>query len=135
MSWSRTASLVAGASALLLATALPATAATGHLYTALAHNSKGWRYHRTPSTTADKDFYKPGFNASSWKKGQEGFGDDTGECSWNNPSQVKTIWNVATDLLVRPPVTLPAHAKSVHVYGTIDNDAHVYFNGHLVQYV
>jgi hypothetical protein len=32
-------------------------------------------------------------------------------------------------------VKIPAKAKSVRIKGTVDNDAYVYLNGHLLQHV
>jgi Neprosin len=100
----------------------------------LPFGSKGWR-HKQVRPGAIPHFFKPGFNASHWPKGREGFGTDQGPCPWNTPADVHTPWDVNTDMLVRHRLDLPGDALDVHITGTIDNDAHVYLNGHLLQFV
>ncbi len=100
----------------------------------LHYESKGWKY-RQVKPGEDHGFYKPRFDDRGWKDGQEGFGTTDDECVWNNSHYVKTPWTPNTDMLVRHTVDIPGDAKDVHIRGTIDNDAHVYLNGHLLQYV
>ncbi|MEO3810334.1 hypothetical protein ABGB17_15135 [Sphaerisporangium sp. B11E5] len=135
--------LLAGfaASAVMTATALstPASAfasdtggARQVVVTALDYNSTGWAYLQVPPAGNVPLFYEPGFDDSTWKRGQAGFGTPVG-CPVNNPANVKTPWAVNTDILVRHWVHIPRDAQRVRIQGTIDNDAQVYFNGHLVQ--
>jgi hypothetical protein len=100
--------------------------------TALGYNSTDWTYRQVAPGADAPLFYEQGFDDSAWPTGQEGFGTSTG-CSFNNPANVKTPWAVNTDMLVRHWVHIPRDAQQVHIEGTIDNDARVYFNGHLVQ--
>lgn len=102
--------------------------------TALGYNSTDWRYLQVPPAANAPLFYHRNFDDSGWPTGQEGFGTGTG-CAWNNPANVKTPWALNTDILVRHWVHIPRNALQVRVEGTIDNDAQVYFNGHLVQAV
>jgi parallel beta-helix repeat protein len=102
--------------------------------TALGSKSSGWRY-MVVSYGADPTFYVPGLNDSRWLAGREGFGTTGGECRWNNTRDVKTAWAKYTDILVRHGLSIPEDASDIRVHGTIDNDASVYFNGHLVQAV
>ncbi|WP_433257774.1 hypothetical protein ACQPYK_21480 [Streptosporangium sp. CA-135522] len=100
--------------------------------TVLDYNSTGWTYLQVPPATDVPLFYERGFDDSAWRRGQEGFGTATG-CSFNNPVNVKTPWAVNTDILVRHWLHIPRDAQQVRIQGTIDNDAQVYLNGHLVQ--
>lgn len=124
------------ACSLLAATVLPASASPARAHqtvvTALGYNSTDWKYIQVPPATDEPLFYERNFDDSLWPTGQEGFGTARG-CSWNNPANVKTPWAVNTDILVRHWLHIPRDARQVRIQGTIDNDAHVYFNGHLVQ--
>ncbi|GAA2904156.1 hypothetical protein GCM10010517_70180 [Streptosporangium fragile] len=100
--------------------------------TALDYNSTGWTYLQVPSAADVPLFYERGFDDSTWQTGQSGFGTATG-CSFNNPTNVKTPWAVNTDILVRHWFHIPRDAQQVRIQGTVDNDAQVYLNGHLVQ--
>ncbi|MEV4115745.1 hypothetical protein [Nonomuraea sp. NPDC049695] len=102
--------------------------------TELDYNSTGWRYRQVPPATDVPLFYERGFDDSEWETGQAGFGTASG-CSFNNPENVKTSWARNTDILVRHWLHLPRDAQQVRIQGTIDNDAQVYLNGHLVQSV
>ncbi|HEX6468452.1 MAG TPA: hypothetical protein VF069_05100 [Streptosporangiaceae bacterium] len=133
------AGLVAGSALTVLALSTPAPAAASPaksaratVVTALDYNSTDWTYRQVPPGADAPQFYERSFDDSTWATGQEGFGTRTG-CSFNNPTNVKTPWAVNTDLLVRHWIHLPRDAQEVHIEGTIDNDARVYFNGHLVQ--
>ena len=131
--------LVAGSLLTAMAVSGPASAAASSarsaqqtIVTVLGFNSTDWTYRQVPPESNAPLFYERGFDDSSWATGQEGFGTATG-CPFNNPANVKTPWAVNTDLLVRHWVHLPRDAQQVRIEGTIDNDARVYFNGHLVQ--
>ncbi|MEV8638278.1 hypothetical protein AB0395_42155 [Streptosporangium sp. NPDC051023] len=100
--------------------------------TALDYNSTDWTYLQVPPAIDVPLFYERGFDDSSWRTGQEGFGTATG-CAFNNPGNVKTPWAVNTDILVRHWLHIPRDAQQVRIQGTVDNDAQVYLNGHLVQ--
>ncbi|WP_432928524.1 hypothetical protein ACQPZZ_02450 [Microbispora sp. CA-135349] len=117
------------------ATAAQAANARSYVVTALGYNSTGWTYRQVPATTQVPDFAERGFDDSAWPTGQAGFGTTNGTCSWNNPANVKTPWAVNTDILVRHWLHLPRDAQEVRIQGTVDNDAQVYFNGHLLQSV
>jgi hypothetical protein len=99
----------------------------------LPYQSTGWRY-RQVASNGDSGFQEPSYNVSKWAVGQAGFGTTGGTCPWNNTTDVHTPWDADTDMLVRHWLTIPADATKVHIAGTIDNNAHVYVNGHLVQY-
>jgi hypothetical protein len=131
------------ASSLLAATALsvpapaaafaaPATSARAATVTALGFNSTDWTYRQVQPAADAPAFYERGFDDSGWPNGREGFGTGTG-CPFNTPANVHTAWAPNTDLLVRHWIHLPRDAQEVRIEGTIDNDARVYFNGHLVQ--
>jgi hypothetical protein len=110
-----------------------AQSARATVVTALGYNSTDWRYRQVPPATDAPLFFERGFDDSGWSTGQAGFGTTNGTCSWNNPTNVKTPWAVNTDMLVRHWVHIPRDAQQVRIQGTVDNDARVYFNGHLVQ--
>ncbi|WP_433499111.1 hypothetical protein ACQP1K_01775 [Sphaerimonospora sp. CA-214678] len=122
--------------AMAVSVAAPASAAQSNaddtVVTALDYNSTGWRYLQVPPSTEAPTFYERGFDDSAWKAGQSGFGTATG-CSFNTPANVKTPWAVNTDILVRHWLHIPRDAEQVRIQGTVDNDAKVYLNGHLVQ--
>jgi hypothetical protein len=110
---------------------VPAPARAANV-TALGYNSTGWTYRQVPPGTDEPAFYERGFDDSDWPAGREGFGTRAG-CSFNTPENVHTAWAPNTDMLVRHWVHIPRDAQQVRIEGTIDNDARVYFNGHLVQ--
>jgi hypothetical protein len=112
----------------------PAPAVREVTVTVLPYGSKDWKYQQV-AWGDDPRFYEPGFNDNSWPYGQEGFGTTGGPCAWNNPTDVKTHWDLNTDMLVRHTLIIPSDAKDVRISGTIDNDATVYLNGHQLQYV
>jgi hypothetical protein len=114
------------------ASAVPPKDARATVVTALGFNSTDWTYRQVPPAADEPMFYQRYFDDSSWPTGQEGFGTSTG-CSFNNPANVHTGWAPNTDMLVRHWVHIPRDAQQVHIEGTIDNDARVYFNGSLVQ--
>lgn len=120
----------------MMALSLPATAsaspATEATVTALDYNSTGWRYLQVAADADVPLFHMPGFDDSGWASGQAAFGTSTG-CAYN--ASVKTQWDVGTDILLRHWVHLPANAQEVRIHGTVDNDALVYLNGHLLQSV
>ncbi len=80
-----------------------------------------WRY--TTETPAD-DWFKPGFNDSSWKEGPAGFGkgdtkDAVQHTKWDTP-----------DIWVRRTVTLPdAKLKNPALKIFHDEDADIFING------
>jgi hypothetical protein len=115
------------------ASAAPAGSARATVVTVLGYNSTDWTYRQVPPGTDEPLFYERNFDDSGWPTGQEGFGTTNGPCSWNNPANVKTPWAVNTDLLVRHWLHVPRDAQQVRIQGTVDNDARVYFNGHLLQ--
>ncbi|GAA2117788.1 hypothetical protein [Actinomadura alba] len=115
------------------ASASPAGSARAGVVTALGYNSTDWKYRQVPNTTDEPLFYERSFDDSGWRTAQEGFGTTNGTCSWNNSTNVKTPWAVNTDMLVRHWVHIPRDAQEVRIQGTVDNDARVYFNGHLLQ--
>lgn len=134
-----TTGLAAGAllTVMALSASTPASAAQSRnaretAVTALDYNSTGWRYLQVPSTADVPMFAQRGFDDSSWKLGQSGFGTAIG-CSFNTPANVHTPWTPNTDILVRNWFHIPRDAQQVRIQGTIDNDALVYLNGHLVQ--
>ncbi|MBL1102023.1 hypothetical protein [Streptomyces coffeae] len=102
---------------------------------ALGFNSTDWRYLQVPPATDQPWFFKRGFDDSDWPTGQEAFGSVRGGCSWNTTETVKTSWAPNTDILTRHWVHIPRDAQQVHISGTIDNDAQVFFNGSLVEAV
>src|SRR5262249_42509749 len=114
------------------ASASPAAKAPA-VVTVLGYNSTDWTYRQVPPETDEPLFYERNFDDSGWPTGQEGFGTINGTCSWNNPANVKTLWAVNTDILVRHWLHIPRDAQTVRIQGTVDNDARVYFNGHLLQ--
>jgi len=98
---------------------------------ALNYESPGWSYQEV-AYGADQGFQAPTFDASSWPVGQAGFGTTDGVCPWNNASQVSTPWDPGTDMLLRHGLSIPAGATNVHISGTVDNNADIYFNGDLI---
>ena len=94
----------------------------------LFRSSTGWKYKQV-AHGGDPTFYQPSYSVSSWPVGQEGFGTTNGVCSWNNPTTVKTPWDVNTDMLVRHSLNVPSGTKEIHILGTIDNNADIYLNG------
>lgn len=131
--------LAAGSLLAAMTLAAPATASASParmrqtVVTALGYNSTDWRYLQVPPATDQPLFSQRSFDDSGWSAGQEGFGSTGGPCAWNNPTDVKTPWTVNTDILVRHWVHIPGDAQQVRIHGTVDNDANVYLNGHLVQ--
>jgi hypothetical protein len=101
---------------------------------ALAYGSSGWSYQQV-AYGEDQGFEQPSYDASSWPAGQAGFGTTDGTCSWNNATQVNTIWEPGTDMLLRHQLAIPSGATNVHITGTIDNNAEVYINGTLIDNV
>lgn len=101
--------------------------------TALGYNSTDWRYLQVPPAADQRFFYARSYDDSGWPSGQEGFGTIGGPCIWNNPANVKTHWAVNTDILARHWVHIPRDAQQVRIQGTVDNDANVFLNGHLLQ--
>ncbi|MCO5967680.1 hypothetical protein [Actinoallomurus soli] len=123
--------------AMALTTAAPASASPAGkrqtVVTALGYNSTDWRYLQVPPAADQPLFADRSFDDSGWPSGQEGFGTVNRTCKWNNPANVKTNWAVNTDILARHWVHIPRDAQEVRIQGTVDNDASVYFNGHLLQ--
>ena len=101
---------------------------------ALGLGSDGWSYQQV-ANGAGPAFEQPSFDASSWPVGTAGFGTTDGTCSFNTPEQVATPWDVNTDLLLRHSLVLPPDVTSARITGTVDNQADVYLNGHLLQHV
>lgn len=68
-----------------------------------------------------KDWYKPAFNVSSWKKGKSGFGSvgvPHGNVTWDSP-----------DIWIRREFDMPSSPARPHLYINHDEDATVYING------
>ena len=95
-------------------------------------SASGWQY-RQVAHGVDPSFQDVLRLGNGWKSGRAAFGTTGGTCSWNNPSEVHTHWDLATDMLIRRAITLPSWATRVLIEGTVDDDAAVYFNGHQVQ--
>jgi hypothetical protein len=102
--------------------------------TALDYLSGGWSY-KEVLYDAEPGFEEPKFDATPWAVGRAAFGTADGACSWNTADSVHTAWNPGSDLLLRHSFALPAGASSVHINGTIDNNADVYVNGLFLQHV
>jgi len=80
-----------------------------------------WRY---TTEQPDENWYKPGFNDSSWKEGKAGFGagDPPG-------STIRTRWNTS-DIWLRREITLPERKWNEPQLALFhDEDAEVYING------
>lgn len=71
-----------------------------------------------------ENWFAPSFDASSWKKGQSGFG--SGETPGGT---VRTEWT-STDIWLRRDYELPADALAdLHLWIQHDDDAEIYVNG------
>jgi len=101
----------------------------------IAYQSSGWRYEQVAHGDND-GFQAASYDDSAWPTGTAAFGSiDPPTCSWNDPSQVHTNWDLNTDMLVRRHFSAPAGMTSMHLDGTIDNSADIYLNGVLLQHV
>ncbi len=80
-----------------------------------------WRY---TTQRPSGDWAKPGFDDSTWKQGQSGFGTQ------NTPgATIGTTWNTP-DIWLRREVELPAgDGRNLHLWLHHDEDAAVYING------
>jgi hypothetical protein len=68
--------------------------------------------------------------------GQAAFGSvDPPTCAFNEATLVHTSWPLNTDMLVRRHFTAPAGTTSLHLDGTVDNNADIYLNGMLIAHV
>jgi hypothetical protein len=113
-----------------------AAQSAGSTAVSLNYGRVNWWYKQVPYGT-EPNFMDPDpqFDTSSWQLGQAGFGTTNSVCSWNTPDRVHTEWDTGTDMLLRHDFTIPVGASSVHITGTIDNNADVYVNGTLMQHV
>jgi hypothetical protein len=103
--------------------------------TVIAYQSTGWKYQQVDHGGVD-GFQSPSFDDSGWATGQAAFGSvDPPSCTFNDPSLVHTNWDVNTDMLIRRHFTAPAGTTSLHLEGTVDNNADIYLNGVLLQHV
>jgi hypothetical protein len=100
---------------------------------ALALGSGGWAYQQVAHGDGN-GFERPEFSTEGWSVGTAGFGSGS-LCPFNNSTQVRTSWDLDTDLLLRHPLDIPPTATSARITGTIDNIADVYVNGQLLQHV
>ena len=75
-------------------------------------------------------FEQPDFDDSAFALGDGGFGTPDGVCELNNSDDVITAWELGTDILVRKEFELPPGATDLVVNVAIDNDVHVFINGH-----
>ena len=75
-------------------------------------------------------FEQPDFDDSAFALGDGGFGTPEGGCELNNSDDVSTAWELGTDILVRKEFELPPGATDLVVNVAIDNDVHVFINGH-----
>jgi hypothetical protein len=100
----------------------------------LPYLSSGWAY-RQVAHDGQKGFEKTGFDTSTWTTGQAGFGTTGDRCPWNNAKKIHTNWDVNTDILLRHDFRAQTSPGTMHITGTIDNNADVYVNGTLVQHV
>lgn len=121
--------------AIAVAVTLLAMASTAH---ALPQQTKvavplksDYRYQQV-AQGAGPGFESVSFDDSAWSVGTAGFGSIPGQCSWNTPAFVSTLWAADTDILLRKRIVLPASASRLRVLGTVDNDATVYVNGRQV---
>jgi hypothetical protein len=122
---------VAALSSMILAGAARADT-TNNL--ALPRSAGGWVYQQVATTeinsplngSEDAGFANPAFDTTGFGEGTEPFSNGLA-CSAFNP--YSTFWHAQTDLLLRHTVSLPAGAYNVHITGTVDNDAAIYFNG------
>jgi len=74
-------------------------------------------------------FEQPDFDDWAFNPGDAGFGTPGGFCELNNPDDVKTLWDLGTDILVRKEFDLPPGATDLVVSVAVDNDVHVFING------
>ncbi len=98
----------------IVKTIVPAAQETGH----------SWRY---VTAQPDDDWYKPGFDDSSWEKGLAGFGRE------GTPGAVvRTTWH-SSDIWARRLFELPedVEIENPHLLIHHDEDAEVYINGTL----
>ncbi|MDQ1292853.1 MAG: hypothetical protein QG608_734 [Actinomycetota bacterium] len=98
---------------------------------ALPYGSTGWWYKQIPGTGGAVP-EEPPQEAAIWSGGRAPFGSTAGPCTWNNPTQVKTLWAVNTDLVLVRDFRLPPNATNVRIMGTVDNDALIHVNDHIV---
>jgi hypothetical protein len=77
---------------------------------------------------------QPGYDDSAWLTQSAPFSSDVGIPNHICPSFPQGVSNfpVNGQVLVRKHFTLPAGASGLQIRGTVDNDADVWINGHLV---
>ncbi len=103
--------------------------------TVIPYQDTGWKYDDV-ATGAGDGFQAPSFDDSSWPTGQAAFGSvDPPTCANNDPALVHTNWDLNTDMLIRRHFTAPPGTTSLHLDGTVDNNADVYLNGTLLGHV
>lgn len=120
---------------LMAGSAHPVMAETAVGSVVIPYQATGWKYQQVDHG-GDDGFQATSYNDSGWATGQAAFGSvNPASCTFNDPTLVHTNWDVNTDMLIRRHFTMPAGAASLHLDGTIDNDADVYLNGSLLLHV
>jgi hypothetical protein len=94
----------------------------------IPYESHGWKYKQVAHGD-QAGFEVPSFDDSGWATGQAGFGTTDQRCAWNNEASVHTPWSPDTDVLIRKHFAVPAGTTSIHIAGTVDNDAQLWING------
>lgn len=103
--------------------------------TVIPYQDTGWKYDDV-ATGADDGFQASSFDDSGWSTGQAAFGSvDPPTCAVNDPTLVHTNWDLNTDMLIRRHFTAPPGTTSLHLDGTVDNNADIYLNGALLGHV
>jgi len=92
------------------------------------YGAPGYRY-QVVGADEGIGFEEADFDDSTFADGDAGFGSPRG-CPLNNPDDVRTVWPVETDLLVRRTFEVPAGTTDVVVHVAVDNDVQVFINGY-----
>jgi hypothetical protein len=103
--------------------------------TVIPYQDTGWKYDEV-ATGAGGGFQAQSFDDSSWPTGQAAFGSvDPPTYANNDPALAHTNWDLNTDMLIRQHFAAPPETTSLHLDGTVDNNADVCLNGTLLGHV
>ena len=125
----RSIASVAGIAALLTASALPMLAPPAAAAIGVVFTNSVFSYHFVPVVSNVAAEAQPDFSTAGWATGPGGFGTPTG-CFFS--STVSTPWAAEQGaIVIRKAVELPAGARDVRLFGSIDGSAEYWINGTL----
>lgn len=117
---------VGSASATTFVSPLPTTFLSP--VTLVPYQGSGYHY-KVVNPGAEAGFEQPGYAETGFLTGPAAFGSVSDFCPINSATNIRTLWSLSSDLLLRRSINIPPGVVNVRVGAAVDNEIQVFLNG------